>query len=99
METQSTPHIDIKDLSNITTKTIKPQRGTTDNSFNGAFNGACCLLLIAPTMVALNDIQQIADPTTKDLQYRTQFPVGRSSLYLSEVPGVDIIVDKLIAKV
>lgn len=52
--TQSTQQIDIKDLSNITTKTIKPPPGTTDVYFGGTG----CLLLIAPTLVALYDIQQ-----------------------------------------
>jgi coatomer protein complex subunit alpha (xenin) len=46
--------IDIKDLQNSTTKTIKPPTGTTDM----VFGGAGCLLLIAPTTVYLYDIQQ-----------------------------------------
>lgn len=52
--TQSSQQIDIKDLSNSTTKTIKPPPGTTDVYFGGTG----CLLLIAPTLVALYDIQQ-----------------------------------------
>ncbi|MCJ1342136.1 hypothetical protein MMC31_000316 [Peltigera leucophlebia] len=52
--TQSTQQIDIKDLSNVTTKTIKPLSGTTDIYFGGTG----CLLLISPTLVALYDIQQ-----------------------------------------
>lgn len=51
---QSTQQIDIKDLSNSTTKTIKPPHGTTDM----VFGGTGCLLLISPTMVYLYDIQQ-----------------------------------------
>ncbi|KXT10334.1 hypothetical protein AC579_1033 [Pseudocercospora musae] len=46
--------IDIKDLQNSTTKTIKPPPGTTDI----VFGGTGCLLLIAPTHVYLYDIQQ-----------------------------------------
>lgn len=46
--------IDIKDLSNSTTKTIKPPAGTTDIYFGGTGN----LLLITPTAVHLYDIQQ-----------------------------------------
>ncbi|KAK4614959.1 putative coatomer subunit alpha [Fulvia fulva] len=46
--------IDVKDLSNQTTKTIKPPTGTTDM----VFGGTGCLLLITPTHVYLYDIQQ-----------------------------------------
>ncbi|CAK4031750.1 Coatomer, alpha subunit [Lecanosticta acicola] len=46
--------IDIKDLQNSTTKTIKPPPGTTDM----VFGGTGCLLLIAPNNVYLYDIQQ-----------------------------------------
>ncbi|KAG0154142.1 hypothetical protein PDIDSM_1522 [Penicillium digitatum] len=46
--------VDIKDLSNSTTKTIKPPAGTTDIYFGGTG----CLLFITPTHVALFDIQQ-----------------------------------------
>ncbi|KAK2803202.1 hypothetical protein FQN50_007069 [Emmonsiellopsis sp. PD_5] len=51
---QSTQQIDIKDLSNSTTKTIKPPAGTTDIYFGGTGS----LLLITPTTVVLFDIQQ-----------------------------------------
>ncbi|KAL7770605.1 hypothetical protein CFE70_000543 [Pyrenophora teres f. teres 0-1] len=50
---QSNQQIDIKDLSNSTTKTIKPPNGTTDIYFGGTGN----LLLITPTTVVLYDIQ------------------------------------------
>src|SRR6202012_178251 len=50
----SIQQIDIKDLSNSTTKTIKPPSGTTDM----VFGGTGCLLLISPTTVYLYDIQQ-----------------------------------------
>ncbi|RDL31778.1 uncharacterized protein BP5553_09180 [Venustampulla echinocandica] len=46
--------IDIKDLANSTTKTIKPPSGTTDIYFGGTGN----LLLITPALVQLYDIQQ-----------------------------------------
>ena len=51
---QSLQQIDIKDLSNSTTKTIKTPHGTTDISFGGTG----CLLLITATSVVLYDIQQ-----------------------------------------
>lgn len=53
--------IDIKDLTNSTTKTIKPPTGTTDIYFGGTGN----LLLITPTAVHLYDIQQ--KKTTSEL--------------------------------
>ncbi|KAL4938007.1 hypothetical protein BDV06DRAFT_201904 [Aspergillus oleicola] len=46
--------VDIKDLSNSTTKSIKPPAGTTDISFGGTGS----LLFITPTTVVLFDIQQ-----------------------------------------
>lgn len=52
--TQSTQSVDIKDLSNSVTKTIKPPVGTTDIYFGGTG----CLLFITPTTVVLFDIQQ-----------------------------------------
>ncbi|KAI9787681.1 MAG: hypothetical protein M1839_000212 [Geoglossum umbratile] len=51
---QATQQIDIKDLSNSTTKTIKPPLGTVDIYFGGTG----CLLLITTTSVVLYDIQQ-----------------------------------------
>ncbi|KAK2759825.1 hypothetical protein FQN54_002559 [Arachnomyces sp. PD_36] len=51
---QPTQQIDIKDLSNSTTKQIKPPTGTTDIYFGGTG----CLLLITSTSVVLFDIQQ-----------------------------------------
>ncbi|KAJ6067101.1 uncharacterized protein N7446_004138 [Penicillium canescens] len=50
----STQQVDIKDLSNSTTKTIKAPAGTTDIYFGGTG----CLLFITPTHVSLFDIQQ-----------------------------------------
>jgi coatomer protein complex subunit alpha (xenin) len=52
--TNSNQQIDIKDLSNSTTKTIKPPTGTNDIYFGGPG----CLLLVTPTAVVLYDIQQ-----------------------------------------
>ncbi|KAL6240130.1 hypothetical protein BDW75DRAFT_197039 [Aspergillus navahoensis] len=46
--------VDIKDLSNSTTKSIKPPAGTTDIYFGGTGS----LLFITPTSVVLFDIQQ-----------------------------------------
>ncbi|KAI9892596.1 MAG: hypothetical protein M1814_001289 [Vezdaea aestivalis] len=51
---QPSQQIDIRDLSNSVTKTIKPPLGTTDIYFGGTG----CLLLITPTAVILYDIQQ-----------------------------------------
>ncbi|KJK62720.1 Coatomer WD associated region [Aspergillus parasiticus SU-1] len=51
---QANQQVDIKDLSNSTTKTIKPPAGTTDIYFGGTG----CLLFVTPTTVALFDIQQ-----------------------------------------
>ncbi|KAI9836153.1 MAG: hypothetical protein M1837_003441 [Sclerophora amabilis] len=52
--THANQQIDIKDLSNSTTKTIKPPHGTVDIYFGGTG----CLLLITPTKVTQYDIQQ-----------------------------------------
>ncbi|KAJ9611127.1 hypothetical protein H2200_004310 [Cladophialophora chaetospira] len=46
--------VDIKDLSNSSTKSFKAPSGTTDISYGGTG----CLLLITPTNVHLYDIQQ-----------------------------------------
>lgn len=51
---QTNQQIDIKDLSNSTTKTIKPPHGTVDIFFGGTG----CLLMITATSVVLYDIQQ-----------------------------------------
>ncbi|KAL2115103.1 hypothetical protein VTJ04DRAFT_10766 [Mycothermus thermophilus] len=50
----STQTIDIKDLSNNTTRSFKPPHGTTDIYFGGTGN----LLIITPTAVHLYDVQQ-----------------------------------------
>ncbi|PKY08073.1 Coatomer, alpha subunit [Aspergillus campestris IBT 28561] len=51
---QGSQQVDIKDLSNSTTKTIKAPAGTVDIYFGGTG----CLLFITPTTVVLFDIQQ-----------------------------------------
>lgn len=50
----STQQIDIRDLTNSSTKSFKPPVGTSDM----VFGGTGCLLLISATMVYLYDIQQ-----------------------------------------
>lgn len=50
----STQNIEIKDLSNSTTKSFKAPAGTTDV----VFGGTGCLLCLTPTSVVLYDIQQ-----------------------------------------
>jgi coatomer protein complex subunit alpha (xenin) len=52
--TQANQTIDIKDLTNSTTKSIKSPANTTDIYFGGPG----CLLLVTPTAVVLYDIQQ-----------------------------------------
>ena len=52
--TRATQQIDIKDLGNSVTKSIKPPPETTDIYFGGTG----CLLLITPSIVTLYDIQQ-----------------------------------------
>lgn len=51
---QSSQNVDIKDLSNSVTKSIKTPTGTTDIYFGGTG----CLLFITPASVVLFDIQQ-----------------------------------------
>jgi coatomer subunit alpha len=65
---QAIQQIDIKDLSNSTTKTIKPPLGTVDIYFGGTG----CLLLITATSVVLYDIQQkknIAELAVNGVKY------------------------------
>lgn len=64
----SSQTIDIKDLSNSTTRSFKPPVGTTDIYFGGTGN----LLIITPTAVHLYDIQQkksIADLSVNGVKY------------------------------
>ena len=65
---QSSQQVDIKDLSNSTTKTIKPPPGTVDVYFGGTG----CLLLTTPSQVVLYDIQQkkhIAELSVSGVKY------------------------------
>lgn len=52
--TQASQQLDIKDLGNSVTKSIKPPTGTT----NIYFGGTGCLLMITQSSVVLYDIQQ-----------------------------------------
>lgn len=64
----SSQTIDIKDLSNSTTRSFKPPIGTTDIYFGGTGN----LLIITPNAVHLYDIQQkksIADLSVNGVKY------------------------------
>lgn len=64
----STQTIDIKDLSNNTTRSFKPPVGTIDIYFGGTGN----LLIITPTAVHLYDIQQkksIAELSVNGVKY------------------------------
>ncbi|KAL8653500.1 MAG: hypothetical protein Q9210_002048 [Variospora velana] len=66
--TQATQQIDIKDLTNSTTKTIKSPLGTVDIYFGGTGN----LLIITLTTVVLYDIQQkkqIAELAVSGVKY------------------------------
>jgi len=65
---QASQQIDIKDLANSTTKTIKPPNGTVDI----AFGGTGCLLFITSTNVVLYDIQakkNLAELTVAGVKY------------------------------
>ncbi|KAL5337321.1 coatomer WD associated region-domain-containing protein [Aspergillus crustosus] len=65
---QGNQQVDIKDLSNSTTKSIKPPTGTTDIYFGGTGS----LLFITPTSVVLFDIQQkkqLADLAVSGVKY------------------------------
>ncbi|KAI9727824.1 MAG: hypothetical protein M1834_007971 [Cirrosporium novae-zelandiae] len=80
---QSTQQIDIKDLSNSTTKTIKPPVGTVD----AYFGGTGCLLLITPTTVYLYDIQQkkqLAELSVTGVKYVVWSGDGQYAALLSK---------------
>ncbi|TKX21767.1 putative coatomer subunit alpha [Elsinoe australis] len=75
--------VDIKDLSNSTTKTIKPPHGTTDIFFGGTG----CLLLVTPTTVYLYDIQQkkqLAELAVAGVKYVTWSSDGLHCALLSK---------------
>lgn len=65
---QSTQQVDIKDLRNHTTNTLKAPAGTTDIYFGGP----ACLLFITPTSVVLYNIQegkQLAEIAVSGVKY------------------------------
>jgi coatomer subunit alpha len=66
----SNQQVDIKDLQNNTTKTLKCPVGTTDIYFGGTG----CILMITPTTVVLYDIQQkkqLAELSVNGVKYVT----------------------------
>jgi coatomer subunit alpha len=80
---QAAQQIDIKDLSNTTTKTIKPPAGTTDIYFGGTGH----LLLTTPTTVYLYDIQQkknVAELAVAGVKYIVRSNDGLYAALLSK---------------
>ncbi|KAK4992908.1 hypothetical protein LTR50_000814 [Elasticomyces elasticus] len=80
---QASQQIDIKDLSNSTTKTIKPPPGTLDV----CFGGTGCLFLITPSSVVLYDIQQkkqLAELSVNGVKYVTWSTDGQHAALLSK---------------
>lgn len=85
--------VDIKDLTNSTTKTIKPPPGTVDISYGGTG----CLLLITATSVVLYDIQQkknLAELSVNGVKYVVWSNDGLHAALLSK-HNVTIINKKL----
>lgn len=85
--------VDIKDLTNATTKTIKPPTGTTEISYGGTG----CLLLITATSVVLYDIQQkknLAELTVSGVKYVVWSNDGLHAALLSK-HNVTIVNKKL----
>ena len=75
--------IDIKDLSNSTTKSIKAPTGTTDIYFGGPG----CLLMLTPTTVVLYDIQQkkqLAELSVSGVKYVVWSSDGLHAALLSK---------------
>jgi len=80
---QTNQQIDIKDLSNSTTKTIKPPPATSDIFFGGPN----CLLLITATSVVLYDIQQkkqLAELSVSGVKYVVWSSDGLHAALLSK---------------
>jgi coatomer protein complex subunit alpha (xenin) len=80
---QANQQIDIKDLSNSTTKTIKPPPATSDIFFGGPN----CLLLITATSVVLYDIQQkkqLAELSVSGVKYVVWSSDGLHAALLSK---------------
>lgn len=79
----ATQLVEIKDLSNSTTKSFKAPHGTTDISFGGTG----CLLLISPSNVVLYDIQQkkqLAELAVTGVKYVSWSNDGLSCALLSK---------------
>lgn len=79
----ATQLVEIKDLSNSTTKSFKAPSGTTDI----AFGGTGCLLLISPTNVVLYEIQQkkqLAELAVTGVKYVSWSNDGLSCALLSK---------------
>ncbi|KAK7426301.1 hypothetical protein QQZ08_007202 [Neonectria magnoliae] len=75
--------IDIKDLSNNVTRSVKPPVGTTDIYFGGTGN----LLIITPTAVHLYDIQQkksVAELSVTGVKYVVWSNDGLYAAFLSK---------------
>ena len=75
--------VDIKDLQNNTTKSLKPPTGTTDICFGGNGN----ILMITPTQVVLYDIQQkkqLADLAVAGVKYVVWSTDGSCAALLSK---------------
>jgi len=80
---KSNLQIDIKDLSNSTTKSIKAPTGTTDIYFGGPG----CLLMLTPTTVVLYDIQQkkqLAELSVSGVKYVVWSSDGLHAALLSK---------------
>jgi coatomer subunit alpha len=80
---QSSETVEIKDLSNSTTKTLKPPTGTTDIYFGGT----SCLLFITPTSVVLFDIQakkQLKELSVNGVKYVVWSNDGHYAALLSK---------------
>ena len=79
----ATQQVEIKDLSNSTTKNFKAPHGTTDVTFGGTG----CLLLISPSNVVLYDIQQkkqLAELAVTGVKYVSWSNDGLSCALLSK---------------
>lgn len=80
---QSSQLVEIKDLSNSTTKSFKAPSGTNDVFFGGTG----CVLLISPTAVVLYDIQQkkqLADISVNGVKYVSWSNDGHYAALLSK---------------
>ncbi|KAK9466232.1 coatomer WD associated region-domain-containing protein [Lipomyces arxii] len=81
--TRATQTIEVKDLSNATTKTIKAQYAYTDIFYGGTG----CLLLFGPSSVVLYDIHQtksLAELSASGVKYAVWSPDGQHVALLSK---------------